>query len=136
MAKKVLLVDDEDQILGSLKIILENSGYNVITASGGEEGLNKALTEKPDLIILDLFMPKVDGYGVLVTLRQRKARIAEDAPHIKSYKAPVIVLTAHGDERIRELIEKEEVAVFLEKPIEPQKLLAEIKNALERFEEN
>ena len=132
MSKKIiLLVDDEIEILKSLRPPLKESGFEVITAADGEDALNMALTQKPDLMVLDLKMPKVDGYGVLIELRQRKAEIQEQAPHIKSYKIPIIILTAYGDERVRELLKKEEIAAFLEKPIEPEQLITEIKKVLD-----
>lgn len=64
MNKKILVVDDEESIVTLLQYNLERSGYDVITASDGEEALKKAETEKPDLIVLDVMLPKLDGIEV------------------------------------------------------------------------
>ena len=64
--KKILVVDDEADILDVIKLTLEPNGYEVVTASDGEGGLEKAKSKKPDLIILDILMPKMDGYTFLI----------------------------------------------------------------------
>ena len=69
MAKKILIVDDEKDFVFMLKSILEMNGYSVIAAYDGEEGLQKARADRPDLIILDVTMPKMDGYAVLQELK-------------------------------------------------------------------
>jgi two-component system alkaline phosphatase synthesis response regulator PhoP len=68
--KKVLIVEDEEPLLKALSAGLSNKEFDVITARDGEEGLQKALAEKPNLILLDLFMPKMDGIAVLRKLRE------------------------------------------------------------------
>ena len=83
--KKILAVDDEPDFLSFLCMRLEVSGYSVITAKDGEEALNKARENKPDLIILDLMLPKISGPDVLQRLRK------------KGQKAPVLVLTAYPE---------------------------------------
>ncbi len=72
MKKKVLVVDDEQSILTLLQYNLQQAGFDVITASDGEEGKNLALKENPDLIVLDLMLPKLDGLEVCKQLRQQK----------------------------------------------------------------
>ena len=74
MSKKILVVDDEQSIVTLLQYNLEQAGFKVITASDGEEGITKAADEGPDLVILDLMLPKVDGIDVCKTLRQRNCR--------------------------------------------------------------
>jgi two-component system alkaline phosphatase synthesis response regulator PhoP len=64
MKKKVLVVDDEQSIVTLLKYNLQQAGYDVITAMDGEEGLNLAVTSNPDVILLDLMLPKMDGMDV------------------------------------------------------------------------
>ena len=64
MANKILVVDDEPNIVKLLQSRLENNGYSVIVAYDGQEALEKARKEKPDLILLDLMLPKIDGYKV------------------------------------------------------------------------
>ncbi len=64
MAKKVLVVEDEPELVKALEVRLKTQNYEVITAFDGEEGLRKAREENPDLIILDLMLPKMDGFNV------------------------------------------------------------------------
>jgi two-component system alkaline phosphatase synthesis response regulator PhoP len=70
MPAKILVVDDDPDIIDALDVLLQGEGYEVITAGDGEEGLLRIKEESPDLIILDLLMPKLDGYGVCKTLRE------------------------------------------------------------------
>lgn len=86
--KTILLVDDEKDLLETMEMALESQGFNVITAFDGEEGLAKAVSEKPDIIILDLMMPKMNGYQVCWELKNRE--------ETKSLK--VIMLTAKTQE--------------------------------------
>ncbi|MCK7470104.1 MAG: response regulator [Desulfomicrobium escambiense] len=67
--KKVLIVDDEPDIVETLKFILETEGLDCISAYDGEDALNKAKTEKPDLIILDVMLPKINGYKICRLLK-------------------------------------------------------------------
>lgn len=82
--KKVLTVDDDPNIIELLNVNLENAGYSVVSANDGEEALEKAEKEKPDLIILDIVMPKLDGFGVCQKLRERRTTTL----------TPIIVLSA------------------------------------------
>ncbi len=84
MSKKLLVVDDEKDILEILKAILEHAGYNVITAEDGEDGVQKAKQEKPDLIVTDVMMPRLDGYGLV-----EKIKADPETSYI-----PIIMLTA------------------------------------------
>ena len=70
MAHKLLLVEDDEVILGMYRKLFQNHGYEVITAMDGEDGLNKALQEHPDLTLLDIKMPKMDGMTMLREMRQ------------------------------------------------------------------
>jgi two-component system alkaline phosphatase synthesis response regulator PhoP len=70
MAHKILVIDDEKDLRDALRIKLETSGYTVIDAINGEDGLVKAESERPDLILLDIMMPKMDGHRVLNRIRQ------------------------------------------------------------------
>jgi two-component system alkaline phosphatase synthesis response regulator PhoP/two-component system response regulator VicR len=88
MPKKILAVDDEGFILRLIGVNLEKEGYQVITAADGEEALEKSLSEKPDLIILDVMMPVMDGYETLRRLRENKATAA----------IPVVMLTAKSQD--------------------------------------
>lgn len=84
MKDKILLVDDEADIVAVFRAILENSGYQVITARDGVEGLKKAIEEKPDLILMDIVMPNKDGVETLRELKQDKL----------TKGIPVIMITA------------------------------------------
>lgn len=124
MAKKILIVDDDPNILKLVKTRLEAHNYEVIAASDGEECMQKVLSDKPDLIILDILMPKADGYDVLVGMKEIKA-LTGKIPVI-----PVIVLTALSDPRVRGMIEKEEIKDYIVKPFNAEDLLSKVKRAL------
>ncbi len=94
--KKVLVVEDEPDLREALKTILTQEGYEVAVAENGEEGLARALETKPNLILLDVVMPKMDGLTVLKTLREDEW----------GKKAKVIVMTALDDmEKVAEVVE-------------------------------
>ncbi len=86
--KKILIIDDEPDLVTPTKYVLENSGYEVHVASNGEEGLEKFKEIRPDLILLDIMMPHVDGLEMLYRLRN----VYQDAKN-----TPVIMLTARSD---------------------------------------
>ncbi len=115
--KRILLVDDEEELVMAVQARLEANGYQVVTAFDGEEGLKKAREEKVDLIILDLMLPKMDGYKVCATLK-----------HDTRYeKIPVLLFTARAsdeDERIG--IEDCKADGYLTKPFDAQALLKRV----------
>ncbi len=121
--KKILVVDDEEEMVMAVQARLEANGYEVVTAYDGEEGLKKARSENPDLIILDLMLPKMDGYQVCATLK-----------HDDRYKKiPVLLFTAKAgteDERIG--IEDCGANGYMTKPFEPPALLAKISELLKK----
>ena len=84
MSKKILVVDDERDIVDILAAFLKHEGYNVISAFDGEEGAYKAISEKPDLVIMDVMMPKVDGFGGVKIIKAQK----------ETASIPIIMLTA------------------------------------------
>ena len=124
MPKKILVVDDDPHIVSLIKNRFEANSYEVITANDGEECIEKILSDKPDLVILDIMMPKVDGYNVLVGIKEIKA-ITGELPDI-----PIIVLTAVADPRIREMVEKEQIIDYMIKPFDSADLLSKVKKAL------
>lgn len=93
--KKVLVIDDNRFILRVIKTKLSSNGLDVLTAGNGEEGVEKAFAERPDLVITDIMMPKLDGFGVYHELQKNP----------ETQKIPVIFLTAMGEEsdELREL---------------------------------
>ncbi len=121
--QKILLIDDETDILEFLKYNLEQEGYLVITGTDGNQALEK-ISENPDLIILDIMMPKLDGFEVLERIRSDKR-----------YKdIPVIFLTAKAGE-INEIKGLELGASdYIQKPISPKKLIARVKANLKKSE--
>jgi CheY-like chemotaxis protein len=124
MQKKILAVDDDPHILILVKTRLQANGYQVVTAVDGEECIQKLLSEKPDLLILDVMLPKMDGYNVLITLKEMRM-LGKNIP-----KVPVIMLTARGEPRIRELIEKEDIKAYILKPFYSKELLETIKKII------
>ncbi|MEW9500650.1 response regulator transcription factor [Jeotgalibacillus marinus] len=120
MAKKVLVVDDEQSIVTLLKYNLEQAGYEVITAFDGEDGKQKALEEGPDLIVLDLMLPKMDGIEVCKELRKEHVQI------------PIIMLTAKGDEFDKVLGLELGADDYMTKPFSPREVVARAKAILRR----
>ncbi len=119
---KILLVDDEKNFVIVMKSRLENAGYEISAAYDGLEAIEKVSQERPDLIILDLVLPKMDGYKVCQKLK------SDD-----KYKGiPIIMLTARGKGLDLERIVAMEFGAdaYLTKPFEPKELLSKIKELL------
>jgi DNA-binding response OmpR family regulator len=119
---RVLLVDDEDQLRRVMRDLLERDGYTVIEAGDGVEALDQVDRHGPDIIVLDLNLPGLDGYGVLSHLRSRRA-----TEHI-----PVIVLTARGDEENEVRVFEFGADDFLSKPFRARALSARLEAVLRR----
>jgi two-component system alkaline phosphatase synthesis response regulator PhoP len=113
--KKILIVDDEVQMVQMIKLRLEAAYYDVISAGNGDEGLLKAREEKPDLILLDIMMPKKDGYSFV--LEAKKDAVLRSIP--------VIIVTAK--EGMRDLFGMEGIKDYLVKPFDDKELLGKIK---------
>lgn len=129
MSAKILVVDDDPDVLEAIGIVLEANGYTVITAQDGVDGLNKLKEGKPDLMILDLLMPRLDGFGVCKELKDpRWAKYA----HI-----PIIILSSVREEASRRRYELEtglqlDVDDYVEKPIEHNILLNRVEKILKK----
>ena len=119
---KVLLVDDEDQLRRVMRDLLEREGYKVSEAGDGVEALDQVDRHAPDIIVLDLNLPGLDGYGVLSHLRSRQA--TEDIP--------VVVLTARGDEDAEVRVFELGADDFLSKPFRARALSARLQAVLAR----
>lgn len=117
---KLLIVDDEPDLLAELKPLLERSAYTVFTRSNGQEALDAVVEIKPDLIILDMLMPKMDGRAVVRQLRQA------------GNWTPVILLTQVNTSSERVLSLQEGADDYLNKPFDPLELLARIEAILRR----
>ncbi|RSD27691.1 response regulator transcription factor [Mesobacillus subterraneus] len=122
MNKKVLVVDDEQSIVTLLQYNLEQSGYAVVTAMDGEEGIQRAAEEKPDLMILDLMLPKLDGMEVCKQLRQQKINV------------PILMLTAKDDEFDKVLGLELGADDYMTKPFSPREVVARVKAILRRVQ--
>jgi DNA-binding response OmpR family regulator len=117
---KILLVDDEKAITANLRPFLERSGFEVDTAADGEEALAKIRTFDPDLLVLDVLMPRLDGREVL-----RRLRRADDW-------TPVILLTQVGESTERAMALEEGADDYLNKPFDPHELVARIRAVMRR----
>ncbi len=120
MAKKILVVDNEPFIVRSLTFVLKKQGYETVTATDGEEALAKIREERPDLVFLDVMMPKRDGYEVC---RQVRASPEMGNPYI-------IMLTARGQEADKERGLRLGVDEFMTKPFSPSKVIERAKAVL------
>jgi DNA-binding response OmpR family regulator len=123
MPGKILVVDDDPDILDAVAMILESQGYTVVTARDGIEGLATLKAENPDLMILDLMMPKMDGFAVCKEL--------QDPRWAKYRKTPILILTSVREEASRRRYELEtglelDVDDYVEKPMSPDILLERV----------
>jgi two-component system alkaline phosphatase synthesis response regulator PhoP len=119
MAKTILVVDDEERILHLLKDYLEQENFRVVTAADGREALFVARHEKPDLIILDLMMPEMDGHTFMRQHRQES-------------HTPIILLTARVEETDKVLGLELGADDYITKPFSPRELTARIRAVLRR----
>jgi DNA-binding response OmpR family regulator len=119
--KKILIVDDDKDLLLGLNIRLKASGYNVILAADALSALSKAQQERPDLIILDIALPGGDGFLVMNRL---------NSPQI-NLNIPVIILTAKDSKVNEERALKSGAAAFLRKPVDNDELIGTIRKALQ-----
>ena len=120
MIKKILAVDDSPTILAIIQDMLESAGYEVLSAVDGQEALDKARKEKPDLIILDIMLPKLDGYKVCSMLKLD--------PNYKNIL--IIFLTALSQESAEKMCSEATADAYITKPFEPEILLSTIKELL------
>jgi DNA-binding response OmpR family regulator len=118
--KKILVVEDEAELTRAIQIRLEQAGYEVLIAYDGKEALEKAREENPDLIVLDLMLPKIDGYKVCRMLKFDE----------KYKKIPVVMLTARAQEKDEDLGYEVGADVFITKPFKYQVLLTKIRELL------
>jgi DNA-binding response OmpR family regulator len=131
MREKILLVDDDPDILDAITMILESQGYQVVTARDGVEGLANLRAEKPALMILDLLMPKMDGFAVCKEL--------QDPRWAKYRDIPILILTSVREEASRRRYELEtglelDVDDYVEKPVSPDILLERVGRLIKKKE--
>ena len=120
MSHKVLLIDDDELMLISVKSLLESEGYVVTTASSGAEALDKAGCERYDVFLLDIIMPGMSGFEVCKSLRAMT----------QYNKTPIVMLTAKSAETDRQEGMEAGATQFLPKPVSPDKLLEVIRTSM------
>ncbi len=119
MDRKILIVDDEKNIVDIIAFNLKKEGYQIIKASDGEEGVKKAMEENPDLILLDIMMPKMDGYEACKKIREKK-------------NTPIIMLTARAEELDKVLGLELGADDYVTKPFGVRELMARVKANLRK----
>ncbi len=123
---KILSIDDEQEVLNLIRLSLEPAGFRVLRTTKPEEGLDLALQEKPDLILMDIMLPGIDGLDLLRRIRR----------HPKLKQVPAIVISARADSadkvRMLQLAEDrdDDIAAYLGKPFDPATLLKTVKRVL------
>ena len=118
---RILVIDDDQNISEIVQYIAQTSGYDILTAANGQEGLAQAKSGKPDLIILDIMMPEMDGF----TLHNKL--LADEA----TKRIPIIILTAKGQMR-DSFLGSSNVKFYMDKPFDPPTLRENIRLALQR----
>ena len=120
--KKVLVVDDSKTAQMMTALIVSKASFEVLTASDGEEGVQKALSEKPDIILMDVMMPKMDGFEACRRLHENEA----------TRDIPVILVTTRGEADNVEVGYTSGCADYVTKPVNSVELLAKLRNHLDR----
>lgn len=122
MAKKILIVDDEQDIVETLQFVLETDGYECITAFDGESALNLAKTEKPDLMILDVMLPKINGYKICRLLK-----------FDSKYKdIPILMVTARSQDEDKVIGEETGADEYITKPFDINFVSQRVKEYLDK----
>lgn len=121
--KKILIIEDDDHIIELLKFNVENNGYEVSIAMDGHEGLNKAINELPDLILLDLMLPGIDGIEICNKLKNKD----------RTKDIPIIMLTAKGHETDKILGLEIGADDYMTKPFSVRELMTRIKVVFRRY---
>lgn len=116
----ILVCDDEKDIVSALKIYLESEGYSVVSAYNGAEALEKLDSEKVELVLMDIMMPKMDGISAMVKLRERT-------------NVPVILLTAKGEDTDKVLGLNVGADDYITKPFNPLEVIARVRSQLRRY---
>ena len=120
--KKILVVDDQVDLVETMKFALELEGYKVLVSYNGEDALNQARKENPDLILLDIMLPKLDGYKVC-----RLLKFDERYKHI-----PILMLTAKTQEKDKLIGQETGADEYIPKPFDMEALMGKIKEYLKQ----
>jgi len=123
--KRILVVDDERHIVRLIQVNLEKQGYSVLTAFDGRDGLEKVRAEKPDLVVLDVMMPYMDGFDVLKNMKADP----------KTSEIPVIMLTAKAQDADVFRGWASGVDCYLTKPFNPMELLTFVKRIFSSYDD-
>ena len=119
---RILIVDDEADLVSVLRIGLEIEGFEVIAASDGEEGLRKAREDRPELVVLDLMLPKLDGYRVCRALKFDE----------RYRNLPIVILSARSGEQDRRLAFDMGADAFVTKPYDMKDLVSRVREQLRK----
>lgn len=120
MAKRILYIEDNEQNMYLVTFLLEKHGYSVSPATDGQEGIDKAATEKPDLILLDIQLPKMDGYAVARSLRSN--------PDLAV--TPIVAVTSYAMAGDRDKAMAAGCNGYIEKPINPDTFIQQVEQHL------
>ena len=120
MSKRILVVDDEMYIVNILDFTLVGEGWEVVSANNGEDALRTLLKFEPDLVVLDVMMPRIDGIEVCRAIKARE----------ESSNTPVIILSAKDSDKDREEAREAGADLYLTKPFSPTRLVEEIRNLM------
>ncbi|OGC11653.1 two-component system response regulator [candidate division WOR-1 bacterium RIFOXYA12_FULL_52_29] len=118
--KRVLIVEDNEKNMYLMNFILSNKNYEVIKAETGEKGVELAIKERPDLILMDIMLPGIDGYETTKRIREREA----------GGKVPIIAITSCAMTGDREKVMAAGCTGYIEKPIDPETFIPEIEKYL------
>ncbi len=127
MRAKILVVEDDPAALRLVTFTLESAGYEVISTVNGFAGLRKAQEEQPDLLVLDLMLPGIDGYEVCHRLRSDPAG--------RERRLPILMLTAKSQQADRTMAEQVGVDLYLSKPVTPDEITAAVDSLLSQSQE-
>ncbi len=120
MAAKILLVDDSNTVLLMERMLLNNQGYALVTAKNGREGVEKALSEKPDLILMDVMMPELNGFDACKEIRS----------HPETSDIPIIMVTTKSEATNVQIGFASGCTDYITKPINGSELIAKVKTRL------
>ncbi len=121
MRKKILIVEDNTELRGMLGTSFRHAGFSIATAGDGIEALKKARSVSPDLIVLDLVLPELDGFAVCETLRRDSATAG----------TPIIIMTGLTSEMSRYASLESGATEFVQKPVSPNELVSKTRRVLE-----
>jgi len=118
--KKILVIDDEEDIQKLLKIRFEQEDFKVVAARDGDVGVKTAEQELPDIILLDIMMPRMDGYSCLKEIRKLP----------KTKDIPILMLSGKEEEKVRDLFAFQKISGYIEKPFELDDIVLKVKEIL------